>query len=57
MTDAVRSIDSSGPQKSELKLPLIAPASEWLVAWLAECDARVAAGESGIERALPWTGV
>jgi putative addiction module component (TIGR02574 family) len=31
-----------------------APGEEWNQAWLAECDARMAAAESGAEPAAPW---
>jgi len=57
MTDANQSSDSSSPQESELRLQLIAPDEEWVVAWLAECDARIAAEETGSEHAAPWTEV
>lgn len=57
MTDATRSSDSSNSQESELQSQLAAPDEDWLVAWLAECDARVAAAGSDIERATPWTEV
>lgn len=34
-----------------------APIEEWTQAWLAECDARIAAAEEGTEPAAPWDEV
>ncbi len=31
-----------------------APSAEWTEAWRAECDARIAAAESGAEPAVAW---
>lgn len=31
-----------------------APSEEWSAAWIAECDARIAAAESGAEPPVPW---
>lgn len=31
-----------------------APSEEWSAAWLAECDERIAAAESGAEPSVPW---
>jgi putative addiction module component (TIGR02574 family) len=31
-----------------------APSEEWTQAWLAECDRRVAAADSGAEAPVPW---
>jgi putative addiction module component (TIGR02574 family) len=30
------------------------PSEDWTQAWLAECDARVAAADSGAEAPVPW---